>query len=255
MSTPASSLIRPLSGIIAATFIAATVLSFGLEFGLFVRAPDLPETNDLVQNLLGGIDFQHAAWPFDLAANLLFAVGLVAMVPFGRVLAALAPGDDWRTTLFSSALLVGGALGAGAQLIYIGAKQTTIDTPYCDCGYKVQESISQFWALMLINGAHDWLINGVAVLLALGVVLAGAVLVGRLMPTLWGALSWVTAAFALAGLLLQIGHFGPIGPLVSAISTAVLLPAWVVWLGVRIGGRGPAPTVPALPDTEPVDVE
>jgi hypothetical protein len=256
MNTTSSSLIRPLSGVIAATFIAATVLLLGLGFDLFVKPPDLPSSNDLVQNLLGRIDFQHAVWPFDLTLNLLFAVGLVSLVPFGRAIGALVSPEDPRTTLFVWAFIVAGILGTAAELIYIGAKQTTIDNAYCDCGYKAQESISQFWALMLIQGVQSWLINGVAVLLAIGVGLSGAVLANRAMPWAWGALSWITAAVLVASLVLSLGHVAdPVGPVVQALATGILFPAWAVWLGARFGDRAAAPTGATLPDTEPVDIE
>ena len=152
---PTIGIVRWLAVIAAASFFVAALLFLGLTFNVFVKPPDIPASADLPTNLLAAVPAIHAMWPFDAVSSLLFGVGFGALALLGRPLASLVPAGRGGATLIGPALLGGGVLGVAAQLIHVGAQQLVVDIPYCDCGFKVQETISQHWALVLIGGAQS----------------------------------------------------------------------------------------------------
>ena len=241
MNTPAAAFVRPLGWILGIALVLGTVLLVALNLNLVAKPPEFPDSATLVDRLLGSQDFRHTIWPFDLAANLLLCVGLIAAVPFVWLTSAgIDPGDPRRR--FLVAMTVTGAfVGIVATLAYVGAVKVTIDTAYCDCGFKEQESISQFWALSLVSGSRDWLLDGTATLIAVGVAVAGRAFsqaMGRgpaaVMPVSWTLLSYLAAATLALGAVLQITGIGdPAGSLISAVATGVLLPIWSIWLARR----------------------
>ena len=233
-----SPLLRPVGRLTAGLFVAATVLLVGLNLNLFATPPNLPDSMDFVERILGTLDYRVAIWPFDFASAILFGVALALLVPFGRILGASAgAGDDRRSILFVWGLGSAGIVGVIAQLIYVGARQVTVDIAYCDCGYKEVEVIGQLWAMNLIEGAQDWLINGVAILLAIGVAVAGAVLGSGRMSSTWRWLSYAIAVLLVTSVVLSVvGVDDTIGTLLTAVAAGILLPAWIVGVGERLGG-------------------
>ncbi len=54
-------------------------------------------------------------------------------------------------------------------------------------------------------------------------------------------LSWAAAAVLIVAVVVFIvGLPGLASPLMIALATGILLPAWAAWLGYAIGSRGPA---------------
>jgi hypothetical protein len=171
----------------------------------------------------------------------LFAVALGAIALLGRLLAALGPGGDGRGNLMASALFGGGLLGVASQLIHVGSQQMAVDVAYCDCGFKVQETISQAWGLTLIQGAESWLVNGAIVLIAIGVAIAGVAFAGVVQSASWQAFSWLTALVALLAVVtsgLELG--GDLNQWLIAFVGGILLPLWLVLLirGLRPAASG-----------------
>jgi len=157
---------------------------------------------------------------------------------------ALGVDRDPRGWIAATALVVGAVLGISAQLIFIGARQVQLDIAYCDCGYKVQEVISQNWAMWLIEGAVGWLINGAGVAFAVGVVAAGSSLGGTAMSSGWRLLAWLIGAVLVLSVTVGVlGIEGPIGPLLIGLETGVLIPIWLAWLALRAprGGENATP--------------
>jgi len=234
---PTSNAISRVAWLLAILSVAATVLTLVLAFDLTGAPPTVSETADFPTAILSTQAFVQSRWPIDFLGSLLFAVvfGLIAL------LGALLSGRTGRVEVLGL-LMAGGILGMASQLTYVGAHQVAVAMPYCDCGFKTEEIISQTWGLMLIDGVADWLLNGAAVLLASGVVYAGAALAGQGMPAAWRTLSWAMAFVLLLGVVVSgIGIDGPVGPLLIAVVTGLLLPIWAVWLAER------------LPDDAPVD--
>jgi hypothetical protein len=232
-------LVRWLAVVAAICFVGATLLFLGLSRNLFVAEPRFANDADLPTRLLGSIEARQLSWPFDFASSLLFAVAFGAFAVLGRLLALAGPVWDARSNVIGSTLFGGGLLGLASQLIHIGSQQVAIDIPYCDCGFKVQETISQYWGLTLIQGAESWLVNGAIVLLAIGIALAGAALVGVVRSPGWQLISWLTALVAVISVLLsglELG--GDLNQLLIAALAGVLLPLWAILLAMRIGQAG-----------------
>ena len=89
--------------------------------------------------------------------------------------------SDDRRYLLLWTLVMAGVIGAIAQTMLIGAVKASIDIPYCDCGFKEQEIVSQVWAEMVVQGAAAVMIYAAALLAAAGLVFAG-ILFGSLLP-------------------------------------------------------------------------
>lgn len=243
MQTPAN-VVRPLAMLAAIAFLVATVLSIGLQLGVIARPPDLPPSTDFVDHLLSDGDFRRSIWPIDFASSLLYVLAFLSTALLARPLAAFGVDRDPRGWIAATALIVGALLGITAQLIFIGARQVQLDIAYCDCGYKVQEVISQNWAMWLIEGAVGWLINGAGVAFAVGVVAAGSALGGTAMSSGWRLLAWLIGGVLVLNVAVgAMGIDGPLGPLLVGLQTAVLVPIWLAWLALRAprGGEGASP--------------
>ena len=182
--------IRTLAWALAVLFVAATLLQLGDQQNLFFKPPDIPQSANLVERVLGLIPYRQSIWPIFFLENLLPALGFIVLSCVGVALAArMAQGDD-RRAILATTFVGGGLLAAAGQLVLIGSVKSSIDIPYCDCGFKDQEVVSQVWALMVTRGASDWLVNAGIVLAAVGIALAGAVFGGRLLSRSWTVFSW-----------------------------------------------------------------
>lgn len=237
MRLDADRYVRTLGLVLGVALVLATGLALALSLDLIVAPPTFPDSSTLVDRLLGHGTFLRSIWPFDLASNLLFAVAMVAGIPFAWLIGTRVARQDRRAMMVG--LFVSGAvLGIVAAVGFVGARQVTIDTAYCDCGFKEQEVISQFWAVSLLLGTRAWLLYGAAILVAIGVAIGGRALsmaddAGEtpVMPPKWGVVSYLSAAALGGGALLQIAQVAdPAGSLISAAGTGVLLPLWSLWL-------------------------
>lgn len=236
--------IRRTAWLVAAFGVAATVLTLILSFDLLGAPPVIDSSLDFPSRILANQDFQRSRWPVDLAGTLLFAGLFGAVVLLG----ALLTGRTGRVEILGM-LGAGGILGIVSQLTYVGAHQAAIDIGYCDCGFRTEEVISQAWGLMLAEGVADWLLQGAAVLLAIGVVYAGQILAVREMPAGWRMLSWALAVVLLVGVALEFARVdGPLPTLLVGVAAGVLLPIWAGWLAMRLPeGADPGPATQAAP--------
>jgi hypothetical protein len=117
----------------------------------------------------------------------------------------------------------------------------TIDIAYCDCGFKETEVVSQIWAQMLADGASRWLVNGAAVLAAIGILAVDASFRGR-MPAAWDIVSWLTATALIAVVLVPRFSLGPeeLTLRLQVVVSGLLVPIWAIWLGLSLSPRGAA---------------
>ena len=239
--------VRRMAFAVAALFFVATLFQLADRLNLVAQPPNIAESSNLVQRVEAQIPYQNAIWPVFFATNLLFGVGFFALAGLGLALAARRPtGDPARVLLV---WLIGGAgvLGTVAFLIRVGAVQTKIDIPYCDCGFKDQEIVSQVWAEMIVDGAVLWLINGASILAALGAVLAGRLFGGREMPAAWATASYLVGILVALAVVLGLVAQGDASDWLSIALTALVIPGWALWIAMRFdradgdtGGRAEA---------------
>ena len=237
-------LARWLAWLFAGCLIVATLLFVGLINGAFATPPSFPDSADLPTRLLGSIDFSRALWPFDQGSSLIYTAGFGALLVLSGVLGSIAPANDARRTAMVTTLAGAGVLVMASQLIHVGAHQVAIDIPYCDCGFKIQESISQAWGLMLIDGAQSWLLNGGAILLAIGVAIAGALFGGSFMGAGWRLMSYVTGGVLLVAVVVTAMSVSiDAAQLLTAVAGGIFLPLWAIWLGfgMRLRAKAPLP--------------
>ena len=222
---------RILLWIFAVCLVLATLLALALGFDLLVKPPEIADTLDFPSRLEAIHPFHVAQWPFDAASTLLFVVAFGALLLAAGSIASLA-GADGRADILKSAIVASGLLGVAGGLLYVGATQVTIDMPYCDCGFKTEEVISQFWAITVVQGATDWLNYGAIAFGAIGVGLSALVLGDRGLPQYWRWVSWGAAVLLVLSILLHEVSDTPAGDLVIAVATGILLPAWAIILAL-----------------------
>jgi hypothetical protein len=222
--------------VLAGAFLLGAVLFLLDRLNLVAQPPTFPETATLVDRVLGSFPYRQAVWPLFLGENLLFAIGFAAMIPFAAMIGSRsreAGAGRWTAV---GLLLVGGILGAVGSLMLIGVVDVTIATPYCDCGFKDTEVVSQFWALSLANGAHDWLLRGALVAAGVGLLAS----LSLLPPTASAGLkllTQVTGVVAIGSAVIQaVGLFDPLPDILTGLSAGVLVPIWAVWTARSFGG-------------------
>ena len=220
-------------------------MALALGFDLLVQQPDIPETLDLPSRLEAIHPFHVAQWPFDAASTLLYVVAFGALLLAAGSIAALA-GADGRADILKSAIVASGLLGVASGLLYFGATQVTIALQYCDCGFKTEEVISQFWAITIVQGATDWLSYGAVVFGAIAAALSALVLGDRGLPPIWRWISWSAAVLLILSIVLNEFSDTPAGDIAVAVATGILLPAWAIILAMRADRIEPLPEASSL---------
>ncbi len=230
-----STAVKIVVGIMAAGFIAGTVLFLILVFDL--TGPFPQETGDFVDDIVAGNEWHTARNPLDIAQGWLFAAGFAALGLLGPLLARLfAPGDG-RGPILTGTLLLAGGLGVAAELMYIGAKPVATSPQYCECGLLTEELMSRLMTFNIVNAIQNSLTNGSSIAAALGLVIAARPGVRAGMPSGWAILSYATALASLivVGLWSSYETY-PLNVYGLALVAAVLLPAWGIWLAMRADG-------------------
>lgn len=219
-------------------FLIGTALHLVDVLNLYVTPPDLANVANMVEGRLASFDYRVAIWPVFFLSNLSFALGFVALTGLGFALASWLGSGDQRGVAIATSVGVAGILGAVGQLIIIGAAKATVDIAYCDCGFRDTEIVSQIWAQMIAEGAAFWLINGASVLAAAGIVAVMSAFRDEIPATL-NILGWVTAVGLIAAVVIPEVSFGPEElALWLQVVPGVLVPLWVIWLGLTLAPRG-----------------
>lgn len=226
------SLLRSVAYLTAAVFVLATLFQLVDQLNLLHQPPSVPDSANLVERVTAQIPYREAEWPIVALGGLLLAFGFLVLIGLGLAIAArIARSDDRRLVLLGT-LVAAGTLGAAGQLILVGAVRASVDIPYCDCGFKDQEIVSQVWAEMVVQGGAALLTDAASLLAACGVVVAALLLGGRGMARGWVALSYLLAVLLI--MTVVVGYAGIAGDLngwLTAVVTGILVPVWAIWLG------------------------
>ena len=230
-------LIRWLAWAVGALFLLGTALQLVDVSNLYTTPPDLPETLNMVEFRLAVQEYRVAIWPIFLLSNLATGIGFMAVTALALALARHVPSASPHRVGIAAGLGVAGILGAVAQLLIIGVTQPTIDSSYCDCGFKETEIVAQIWGQQLVESASRWLTNGALVLAAIGVASAGTAFRDR-MPASWNVFSWLVAIGLVAAAVIPFFRINPDLDLWTlAIVAGVMVPAWAIWLGASFRAR------------------
>ena len=228
--------LRWLAWTVGILFLLGTALQLVDLLNLYATPPEPSSPLNMVEQRLAGQGYRIAIWPIFFLRNLSFGVAFVALVGLGLALASLLASGDSRRILIPTMFGVAGVLGAVAQFILIGAAQVTVDTPYCDCGFKETEIVAQIWGQMLAEGASNWLLSGALVLAAIGVLAVDAAF-RRRMPAAWDVVSWLTAIGTIASVVVGVFQLGyELGQYLLLFVSGVLVPIWTIWLGASLRG-------------------
>ena len=225
-------LIRNLAWVLAISLVVATLLRLGDELNIFATPPEFPDVANLVDRLLGTIVYRHAIWPFFAAYNLLFGLAFLVVVPLANLLVHAIDPRDARLRSTGMVVATAGILGSVGQIARVGAVDVAVNQPYCDCGFKEQEVVSQFWAQNLFEGATDWLVTVGLILLGLALIWLGVILATRAARSMLRPLSYLAGvALILSGLVNRFDVPPLIGDVVGVLTFLVIVPIWAWWLG------------------------
>jgi len=231
---------RRLSIGIGVAFFVAAILRLVDQLNLVATPPTLPETTNLVDRVLGTITYRNDIWPVFFGTNLFVALGFAGIAALGWLLAARMTATDDRRGWLLGTFVTGGILGTAGQLVLLGAVKAQIDIPYCDCGFKQQEIVSQVWAEMVAQGASQWLVDGALFLGAIGLALAALRFGGREMPDAWSWLSLGIAVLVVAWLVLTfVNVASDVTDVILLLTIGILVPIWSIWLGLRFADAQP----------------
>jgi hypothetical protein len=230
-------IVRWLAWSVAILFLVGTVLHLVDYFNLYASPPNIPDSLNMVERRLAVQDYRVAIWPVFMLGNLATAIGFMVTTVLGLGLAGRVAANSSQRLGIAAGLGMAGIFGAVAQLVVIGAAQPTIDTPYCDCGFKETEIVSQIWAQQLAEGASQWLTNSALVLAAIGIAAAGTAFRNR-MPASWNILSWLAAVALIAAVAIPFLQINPdLDFWVGVIVAGVIVPIWAIWLGASLPDR------------------
>lgn len=245
----------------AAAFLAGAALVVFLQLN-FPEERSFPPDATFVDHLLAEFEDGRALWPVDLGQSLLFAVGFAAIAALGAVLRHVLGRDDPRGMVALVAMMVAGAVGVVAQLVYIGGTEVSTNPEYCDCGFLAEEIISRAMIHFTINEIVFWMTDAFVVLFAVGLLAVASVAsAARAMPAGWVAFTRLLAVVGLAivawnriavPLLIQAGYddidYFLIGSVIVGIVAGILVPVWAAWLARSVK---PTESEPEIPPAEP----
>lgn len=237
--------VRAVVGVLVACFVAGAVILVVLNLELISPRPE--GTGDFASDFVAVFEWERTLWPMEFAGTVLFAVGFVALGMLGPLLAKLFDPADSRASIVSSSLLLAGGLGAASQLLWIGGRAETIRGELCECDFLAEEIMSRLVAQDVAGAVQTWLVNGAALAAAVGLILAAPIGVRAGMPAAWAMVSYAVAALAVVVAVLAAFGAYPFDLIATALASAVLLPAWAIWLAqradaLRLGGGASAPS-------------
>lgn len=223
--------LRWLAWSVGLLFLAGTLLRLVDFFNLYASPPDIPETLNMVERRLAVQGYRVSIWPIFALGNLAIGTAFIAVSALGLQLWRRLSSDSSQRLGIAAGLGMAGIFGAVGQLLIVGAAQPTIDSPYCDCGFKETEIVSQIWAQQLIEGASNWLLIAASILGAIGVAAAGTAFRDR-MPASWNIVSWITALGLVAAAVIPLLQINPdLDFWVSVVVAGLFVPIWAIWLG------------------------
>jgi hypothetical protein len=225
------SVLRGLAYGMAAAFFVSTLLQLADQLNLLFQPPNVPESANLVERVTALIPFREQVWPLFFASNVLLGLGFLILVGLAMALAGRVARSDERRHLLLWTLVMSGVIGAIAQVILVGAVKAAVDIPYCDCGFKDQEIVSQVWAEMVVQSATQVMIYAAGLLAAAGLIVTAAIF-RPVMSAGWQLLSWLGAAALLLSVLLGWADVaGDANTWLTAAIGGLTVPIWAIWLG------------------------
>jgi hypothetical protein len=243
---------RTLGAVVAGTFAVGTVLSVLDSLNITTPATIYPPESRLPDRILADVQNQSQRFPWILVATLAAAVGFAAIAGLAPVLRRALGATDWRASVLTGGLVVGGAIGIVAELGFLGGQIVASDPTYCDCDFADIQLISRSGLLDLVSTVQIWLLAGCLVLFGAG--LFAAVRAARESPAAPGR--WATLTALLAAVLVIVGIWivgfpllanamalhvdvNAITGLPSLIVLLVLVPWWALWLRAWLARAAP----------------
>jgi hypothetical protein len=245
---------RTLAVVVAATFAVGTVLSVLDSLNITTPATIYPSGARLPDRILADLQNQSQRFPWVLVATLAAAVGFAAIAGLAPVLRRALGATDWRASVLTGGVVVGGAIGIVAELGFLGGQIVASDPTYCDCDFADIQLIARSGLLDLVSTVQIWLLAGCLALFGAGLFAAvTAALESPEAPPGWARLTallagvlvivaiWVVGFPLLANAMALHVDVNAITGLPSLIVLLILVPWWALWLRAWLGRAPPAP--------------
>ena len=243
---------RTLGAVVAGTFALGTVLSVLDSLNITTPATIYPSGSKLPDRILADLQSQSQRFPWILVATLAAAVGFAAVAGLAPVLRRALGATDWRASVLTGGLVVGGAIGIVAELGFLGGQIVASDPTYCDCDFADIQLIARSGLLDLVSTVQIWLLAGFLALFGAGLFAAlGAARESPQVPRGWATLTallaavlvivaiWVVGFPLLANAMALHVDVNAITGLPSLIVLLILVPWWALWLRTWLARAAP----------------
>jgi len=234
---------RALGWVVAITFVAATVIFGLLESGVTASETVPPLGSSLERRLVLFFQDQQRRLPQDIAAALLFSLGVVGLALLAILVARRLGRDDARGTIAAATIGIGATIGVVSQLAIIGVQQVTTDPRFCDCRFAVHQVIAQDRILDAMTRAQEWLLTGFLFLAAARLAGLAAVALARgAFGKGWARIAQLAALGAVVAAASDAFR-ADLPFTIAVVATAgILVPIWAVWTGRSLARpAAPAP--------------
>jgi hypothetical protein len=239
---------RRLAALIATAFALGTALSMLDGLNITTPEPVFGPGSTFPDRIVTDLQNQSQRFPWVMAASLLAVAGFAAIAALAPVLRRALGSADWRASVITGGLVIGGTIGIVAELGFLGGQVVASDPTYCDCDYADIQLVARSGLLDLVSTVQTWLLSGF--LASVGIGLLAAASAAREAPPVprgWTALTsslavallvigvWIVAFPLLANALGMRIDVNTITAIPSLIVLLILVPWWALWLRSWLG--------------------
>lgn len=232
-----------LGWLVAATFLIAMVIYALGQFHIIVPEPAFSPAETYVDDLIAGFEHGQEHWIADLTSSLILAAGFVGLAILGVTLWRALDRDAAGGAVLAVTFIVAGAIGALAQVLFVGATEVANNPEYCDCGFLAEEIVSRQVAHDIALNVVFWMTDMSIVVFAVGLLAFAALApVSGWVPGGLAVYARVLAGLAFLSvvwgriavpLLMENGvelDFFRIGDVIILVIAGVLVPVWAAWV-------------------------
>jgi hypothetical protein len=234
---------RALALVAAVTFALTTILSALDALNITTAAISIPDDTPLPQRMEAIFQNQSARFPWIFVASLAAIVSFAALAALGLVVRRYVGARDPRGSVVVGAFAIGGLLGIAGELAFIAGQAVVSNPQVCQCEFGDPQLIARGEVLSLVNSMQMWMVWGLLIFFAIGLVAAAATNEETAPSSrAWLAMSrWLGVVMVLVAILF-VGlppladamrwdiDAGTISGVLSLVVLLVLVPAWALWL-------------------------
>jgi hypothetical protein len=217
-------------------YIAAAVIFLLVELEITWTPADTAGDESLITKFVAFFAAERDKWPQELTYSILFAVGFLALVPIGLALRDFLGRQLATSQMVAASFLAAGAIGAVAQLAFIGGKEAILDASQCPgCEDHASTLVSLNSSLTSLDGIVEWVGLGFFLLAGTGILFASvAAFEQPAFARNWIRLGLIVGALYLAGIIASVADLETLFEGIVGIRGGILAPAWAIWFALQL---------------------